>query len=137
MRSKRAPDRDFGAVGRLRRTGAGKRLSCALVAVVALVTLGLGIRQDLQVNAGLLTPATMSSTTLAYAQEMCLFHALRRELPKGATFYDGDTDVNHFQRLAELATLWAVPEQNPAAAQWRVAIVPGHCARIGLKAWRA
>ncbi len=137
MRSQRAPDRDFGASGHRRRTGTSMRLSCAFLAAVAVVTLGLGVRQDLQVNASVLSPAAVRNATAADKQEMCLFRAFRRELPEGATFYDSDANLGHFQRLAELATLWAVPEQNPAAAQWRVAIVPGHCARIGLKVWRA
>jgi hypothetical protein len=135
MRSKRAPDPDFAAAGRRRRTL--KRLGYALIAAVAGVTLGLGIHQDLQLNSGLLTPATISSANAADRQEMCLFHAFRRELPKGARFYDDGANVSHFQRLAELATLWAVPEQNPAAARWRVAIVPGRCAHVALKVWRA
>jgi hypothetical protein len=135
MRSERAPDRDFAAAGHPRQTG--KRLGYAVLAAVAVVTLGLGIRQDLQLNSGLLTPSAISNATAAYRQEMCLFHAFRRELPKGATFYDGGPSASHFQRLAELATPWAVPEQNPAAARWRVAVESGHCARIRLKVWRA
>lgn len=137
MRSNRAPDRDFGAAGHRRWTSIAKPLSRTLIAAVAVVTLGLGVRQDLQLKAGLLTPAAITSATAADRQEMCLFEALRRELPKGATFYDSDAHPARFQRLAELATLWAVPEQAPSAARWRVAIVPGHCARIGLRVWRA
>jgi hypothetical protein len=137
MRSRRAPDGDRVVAGHGRWGGTGGRLGCALVAAIAVVTLGLGIHQDLQVNASLLTPAAVNATAGADRQEMCLFHALRHELPKGAAFYDSARDVGDYQRLAELATLWAVPERSPGAAQWRVAIVPGRCARIGLKVWRA
>jgi hypothetical protein len=136
VRSERTPDRGFGAVGHRRQIG--KRLGYALMATVAVVTLGLAIRQDLQLNSTLLTRAAVRSATAADGQVTCLFHALRRELPKGATFYDSSANVTHFQRLAELATLWAVAEENPAAARWRVDIVSaGHCAHIGLKVWRA
>lgn len=137
MRSRRAPDGDRVAAGHRRWTGTGRRLGCALIAAVAAVTLGLGIHQDLQVNASLLTPAAVSEMTGADKQEMCLFQALRHELPEGAAFYDPGRDAGDYQRLAELATLWAVPERSPDAARWRVAIVPGRCARIGLKVWRA
>jgi hypothetical protein len=137
MRSRRAPDRDFGAPGHRRRTGTGRRVICGLLAAIAAVTVGLGVRQDLQLNSGLVTPTVMAIVAGGNKQEMCLFHDFRHELPKGATFYDPGENVAHFQRLAELSTLWAVPEQNPAAARWRVAIVPGNCARIGLKVWRA
>jgi hypothetical protein len=137
MRSKRAPDRDFGAAGHRRGTGTGKRLICAFVAAVAVVTLGLGISLDLHVESGLLAPGAVANAATADKQDMCLFHDLRRQLPKGATFYDSDASLSRFQRLAELATLWAVPEQTPSAARWRVAVVPGHCAQVGLKVWRA
>jgi hypothetical protein len=137
MRSKRAPDRDFGAAGHRHRTGTLRRLICGFLAAIAAVTVGLGVRQDLQLNGGLLTQANVSGANAGDTQLMCLFNDIRRELPKGATFYDDGASVAHFQRLAELATPWAVPEQNPAAARWRVVIVTGDCARIGLKAWRA
>jgi hypothetical protein len=136
VRSKRAPHRGFWVARHCRLAAAHKRVSCALIAAIAVVTLGLGVRQDLELNASLLTPAAVSQATAADRQDMCLFQAFRRELPKGATFYDG-ADLAHFQQLAELATLWAVPEQTPAAARWRVAVVPGQCARVGLKVWRA
>ncbi len=136
MRSKRAPYRDFRASGHRRLTGIHKRVSCAFIAAIAVVTVGLGVRQDLQLNGRLLRPAAVNQASAADRQDMCLFQAFRRELPKGATFYDS-ADVAHYQRLAELATLWAVPEQTPAAARWRVAVVPGQCARIGLRVWRA
>ena len=135
MRSKRARYRDFLVAGHHRWTGSRKRVGCAFIAAVAVLTLGLGARQDLRLNASLLNRAAVSSATAADRQEMCLFRAFRRELPKGATFYDSP-DLANYQRLAELATLWAVPEQAPAAAGWRVAIVPGQCARVGLKVWR-
>jgi hypothetical protein len=135
MRLMRAPDGESGAASHRGQTG--KRLGYAVIAAVAVVTLGLGIRQDLQLNSTLLTRSAIRSATAADGQVTCLFRALRRELPKGATFYDSSANVTHFQRLAELATPWAVPEQNPAAARWRVDIVPGHCAHIGLKVWRA
>jgi hypothetical protein len=136
MPSKRAPHRDFGVAGHRRWAAAGKRVGYLVIAAVAVVTLGLGVRQDLQLNGSLLSPTAVSQATAADRQEMCLFQAFRRELPRGATFYDG-AELAHFQQLAELATLWAVPEPTPAAARWRVAVGPGQCARVGLKVWRA
>jgi hypothetical protein len=136
MRSKRAPHREFWIARRCRWASAHKRVSRALIAAIAVLTLGLGVRQDLQVSASLLTPTAVSQATAADRQDMCLFQAFRRELPRGATFYDG-AELAHFQQLAELATLWAVPEPTPAAARWRVAVGPGQCAGVGLKVWRA
>jgi hypothetical protein len=137
MRSRRAPDGDRMAVGHGRWTGAGVRFGCAVIAAVAAVTLGLGIHQELQVSARLVAPAAVNAMAAADKQEMCLFRALRHELPKGAAFYDPERDATDYQRLAELATLWAVPERSADATRWRVAIVPGRCARVGLKVWRA
>jgi hypothetical protein len=137
MRSQRALDRDHSGAGHRRRIVSGRRLGCVLIAAVATVTLGLGIHQDLQLNASLLTPASVNASAGAARQDMCLFRALRHELPKGAAFYDAGANGADYQRLAELATLWAVPEQSPRAARWRVVVVPGHCASIGLKVWRA
>jgi hypothetical protein len=135
MRSKRAPHR-VRLAGHRRWAAAGKRVGYLVIAAIAVVTLALGVRQDLQLNGSLLSPTAVSQATAADRQEMCLFQAFRRELPRGATFYDG-AELAHFQQLAELATLWAVPEPTPAAARWRVAVGPGQCAGVGLKVWRA
>jgi hypothetical protein len=137
MRSQRALDRERGGAGHHRPMPSRRRLGCVFIAAVAAVTLGLGIHQDLQLNASLLTPAAVNASASADRQDMCLFLALRHELPKGAAFYDAGANGADYQHLAELATLWAVPEQSPGAARWRVAIVPGHCASIGLRVWRA
>ena len=59
-------------------------------------------------------------------------------MPKGAAVYVNSAKWQHTQRLAELSTLWAVPQPTLATAQWRLSIVPahGHCDGLALKAGR-
>ncbi len=53
---------------------------------------------------------------------MCLFHAIRSDVPESAAVYVDTSNVSHGQRLAELSTLWAVPKEQEAAAQWVLTI---------------
>jgi hypothetical protein len=130
---------DPGAAKRAQR-GRGRRIGVAvvasLVAVVVALMLALGTYRDVRLNSGLLMAASIKAQLLDNNREMCLYRALRRELPRDASFYDNPGNYEHFQRIAEAATLWAVPRLTLAAARWDVAIVPGHCAGIALKVWR-
>jgi hypothetical protein len=107
-----------------------------VVAVVVALMLALGVYRDVRLNTGLLLPTSIKTQLLGNDREMCLYRELRHDLPRGASFYDDSANYLHFQRLAEAATLWAVPRLTLASAQWHVTIVRGHCAGIALKAWR-
>jgi hypothetical protein len=138
MRSRPGNEREAaaGAADGRPRSGRDRRIGAAAIAVVVTLTFVLAIHQGLQVNASLLGPAAIRKQTAADRREMCLYRAIRHALPKGATFYDSRADVAHFQLLAALATLWAEPRTTVGASRWQVAIMPGHCAGIRLKAWR-
>src|SRR5271157_3350553 len=116
----------------------GKRVGCAGIVSAAVVTLGLSVHHDLQITAAALGPASIRYQTATFRQEECLYHALRSEVPKGATVYVYSPKYSHTQRLAELSTLWAVPQANLATARWRLSIVPahGHCSGLALEVCR-
>ena len=92
-----------------------KRIGCAVIASAAAVTLGLSVHHDVQTTAAVLSPASIKHATAADQQEECIYHAIRSELPSGAAVYIDDPVVQwgNFQRLAELSTLWAVPQPSP------------------------
>jgi hypothetical protein len=101
---------------------AGRRIGCAVIVCTAAVALGLSVHHGLQTTAALLRPASIRSAVVADRQEECIYRAIRSELPKGAAVYI--SDPVHVQRLAELSTLWAVPQASRAAARWTIALVP-------------
>jgi hypothetical protein len=106
----------------------------------AAVTLGLSVHHGVQRTIALDRPSNVTADTDAFRQEECLYAAIRSEVPKGAAVYVNTGSWQHMQRLAELSTLWAVPQPTVATAQWRLAIVPvpahGHCDGLALKASR-
>jgi hypothetical protein len=104
--------------------GIVKRLACAVIAAGAGLTIGLSAHDDQQTTAAALNPASIAVAVSTKQTEACLYHAIRTELPRGATIYVGSPDVAHFQRLVELSTLWAVPVPTQATAQWQVWIAP-------------
>jgi hypothetical protein len=101
-----------------------KRIAGAIIAVGAGVTIGLSVHHDEQTTAAALSPASIQQAATVRQTETCLYQAIRTELPRGAEIYIGNPDVAHFQRLAELTTLWAVPVPTPATAQWQVWLAP-------------
>jgi hypothetical protein len=103
---------------------AGKRIGCAGIIAAAAVTLGLSVHHDLQVTAAALTPASIEQQTAALHQEECVYQAIRLLVPKGATVYVQAPRFQPTQRLAELSTLWAVPQASLANAQYRLSLVP-------------
>ena len=115
-----------------------KRVCCAGIVVAAAVTLGLSVHHGLQHTATLDRPSNIAADTTAFHQEECLYHAIRSEVPKGATVYVTSARWQYTQRLAELSTLWAVPQPTLATAQWRLSFVHarGHCDGLALKASR-
>ena len=140
MPSMREPERvaEDGSSVPVGRRHVVKRIGCAVIASAAAVTLGLSVHHDVQTTAAVLSPASIKHATAADQQEECIYHAIRSELPSGAAVYINDPVVQwgNFQRLAELSTLWAVPQPSPATAQWtlslvrRTSLVPGHCSGL-------
>ena len=102
-----------------------KRIGCAVIASAAAVTLGLSVHHDVQATAEVLSPASIKHATAADRQEECIYHAIRSELPRDAAVYINDPvlQLGNFQRLAELSTLWAVPQPSPATARWTLSLV--------------
>jgi hypothetical protein len=104
------------------RRPVGRPIGCAFIAAAAGVTLGLSVHHGLQTTSALLGPRAVSSAVVADRQEECIYRGIRSDLPKGAAVYINDPV--HVQRLAELSTLWAVPQAQRATARWTVALVP-------------
>ena len=124
IRRMRSPGRvaeDGPSVSAARRRVA-KRIGCAVIVSAAGVALGSSVHHGLQATTAFLRPASIRSAVLADRQEACIYRAIRSELPKGATVYINDPV--HVQRLAELSTLWAVPQASPVTARWTISLVP-------------
>jgi hypothetical protein len=105
------------------RRHVGRRIGCAVIVSAAGVTLGFGVHHGLQTTIALLRPASIRRAVVADRQEECIYRAIRSEVPRGAAVYIDDPV--HVQRLAELSTLWAVPQASPATARWTISLVPG------------
>jgi hypothetical protein len=121
-----APDGPSAAVARRR---VGRRAGCAVIAAAAGVTLGLSVHHGVQTTTALLRPRAIRSSFVADRQEECIYRAIRSDLPKGAAVYINDPV--HIQRLAELSTLWAVPQPSRATARWAISLVPDSSLRPG------
>jgi hypothetical protein len=116
----------------------GKRIGSAAIVAAAVVTLGLSVHHDLQFTAEVTTPQWIAGQTAALRQEECIYNATWSQVPKGAPVYVYSPDSYPTQRLAELSTLWAVPQARLATAQWRLSLVPahGHCGGLALEVRR-
>jgi hypothetical protein len=104
------------------RRHVGRRIGCALIVAAAGVTLGFSVHHGLQTTSALVRPRAIRLAVVADRQEECIYRGIRSELPKGAAVYINDPV--HIQRLAELSTLWAVPQERRATARWTIALVP-------------
>jgi hypothetical protein len=112
-----ARDADGGAPVRLARRGIAKRIGSAVIVLAAGVALGASVHHGLQTTAMVVQPANVSASLAADRQEECIYRAIRSVLPKGAAIYISDPEWTHVQRLAELSTLWAVPQPSRATAR--------------------
>jgi hypothetical protein len=108
--------------GRSRRIG--KRIGCIAIVAAAGVGLGLSVHHDAQFTAQVTTSKYIGGADARMRQEECVYQAIRRKVPKGATVYVTASRFPPAQRLAELSTLWAVPETNIADARYRLTLVP-------------
>jgi hypothetical protein len=117
---------------------AGKRIGCAAIVAAAGVALALSVHHDAQLTASVTTPQWIAEQTVSLRQEECIYQAIRAQVPKGAAVYVTSPDFHPTQRLAELSTLWAVPQANIATARWRLSLVParGHCSGLALEVRR-
>jgi hypothetical protein len=104
------------------RRHVAKRIGCAVIVSAAGVALGFSVHHGLQTTTAFLRPGSIRRAVVADRQEECIYRAIRSELPKGAAVYINDPV--HVQRLAELSTLWAVPQPSPATARWTISLVP-------------
>jgi hypothetical protein len=144
MRMRGSVPQDGPSVWAARRR-LGKRIGCALIAAAAGVTLGFSVHHGLQTTSLFVRPRAIRRAVVEDRQEECIYRAIRAELPKGADVYINDP--LHVQRLAELSTLWAVPQVDRANARWTIALVssspndPGsrlrwHCYGLALEVRR-
>ena len=136
--SSRVPSRraDGGAAAPSRRRRIGKRVACAVIFCGAAAAVGIEAGYDVQTTDNFLTPASVQLSAHAYMQEICIYNLIRREVPEGARVYVNSRDVGHMQRLAELSTLWAVPQAHPATAKYLVSIHRGDCFGVRLRVRR-
>jgi hypothetical protein len=122
-----------GASGQPGRPGLAKLVCCALIASVAAGTIGLAVHHDVETTSAVLKPSSLALAIHLNTQELCFYHLIRKELPKGATIYVGNTAPAQIQRLAELSTLWTVPQQTAATAEWEIFLYHASgCSGLGL-----
>jgi hypothetical protein len=100
----------------------GKRVGCAAIVVAAGIGLGLSVHHDVQFTRSVTTTQFVAQANAQMRQEECVYSAIRLLVPKGATVYVTAPRFQPTQRLAELSTLWAVPEANIADAQYRLSL---------------
>lgn len=97
-------------------------IACTAIAGVAGVAFGLNVNHLVAESHWIQRPAAVALADGAYRQEVCLFRAIRSAVPRGAPVYVNSANVSHTQRLAELSTLWAVPQEHRAAAEYELSI---------------
>jgi hypothetical protein len=117
-RGRHGPD----GAAKTRGGSAVKRAACAAIACGAAVPLALGAHSDVQLTKQYTSPAWTNEFTQTYQSEECLYHAIRSAVPKGAPVYVSTPSSAHTQLLAELSTLWAVPQVDVARADWALDI---------------
>ena len=120
----------------LSRPKIGKIIACAVIFCGAAVSVGIQANYDVQTTDNYLTPASIHYAAHVDRQEICIYNQIRRKVPEGARIYVNGLDVARTQRLAELSTLWAVPQQNPATARYLVSIQRGNCFGVTVKVQR-
>jgi hypothetical protein len=106
----------------------GKRIGCVAIISAAAVTAGLSVHHDLQFLSPDLTASSIAGQTAQLQQLECLYQAIRIEVPKGATVYVNYPRAPITDRLSELSTAWAVPQERLADAEYRLTLAParGH-----------
>lgn len=103
------------------RTGVGR----AVLVLAVVILLAWRVGAEVGTISGDLKPGSVHYWRSAQAQQTCIYHAIRADLPKGAKIFVADTPGYNYLRLDELATSWAVPTLDQGEAQWSVALVAG------------
>ncbi len=128
MHSSRVPGRAVhGGATAMSRRKVGKIIACAVIFCGAGVAIGIEANSDVQTTESLLAPASVNFAAHAHSQQRCVYNEIRHKVPEGARIYVNSPDVGFTQRLAELSTLWAVPQQSRATAKYLVSIHAGNC----------
>jgi hypothetical protein len=129
MHSSRTPGRaaDGAAAALSRRRKVAKRIACAVIFCGVAVSVGIKANYDVQTTDNFLAPASIQYAAHDHRQQACIYDQIRQRLPEGARIYVNSPDVAFTQRLVELSTLWAVPQQNRASAKYLVSIRRGGC----------
>jgi hypothetical protein len=128
MHTSRPPGRAaHGGAAALSRRKIGKLIACAVIFCGAGVSIGIKANYDVQTTDYFLSPASIHYAAHVDHQEICIYKQIRQKVPQGARIYVNSLNVGRTQRLAELSTLWAVPQKNRAAARYLVSIQRGDC----------
>jgi hypothetical protein len=99
-----------------------RRAACAVIVGAAAVMLAAEVHSEVHL-AKWYTSKGWTGEFAQYNQlEECEYHAIRSAVPEGAAIYVASPDIARAQRLAELATLWAVPQQNVNDADWALVV---------------
>jgi hypothetical protein len=107
------------------------------IGATVVIAMGLSVHHGLEITATERSPSSVAAGIANYVQEECVFHSIRADLPEGATIHITDSQPFQAQELAELSTLWAVPQATAASAEWTVTLVPGPaCDGLSLKVHR-
>lgn len=101
---------------------ASKITACAAIAGIGGAAFGFGVNHLVGLSDQIQSPAALTQVYGTYRQEVCIFHAIRADVPEGAAVYVISSNTAHSQRLAELSTLWAAPKEQRTAAQWVMTI---------------
>ena|ERR1022692_4323667 len=110
----------------------------ACICIAAVVTLVLAVHHGVEITAAERSPTSVSAWKTFDRQQECIYRAIRSDLPKGAAIYINPNDGFTAQILAELSTLWAVPQPTPTSAGWTISEVPGTaCSGVTLKVRRS
>jgi hypothetical protein len=101
---------------------ASKVVACAAITGIGGAAFGFCVNHLVLLSDKIQAPAARALDFASYQQEVCLFRAIRADVPRGATVYVESPSEVHTQRLAEFSTGWAVPKEQRADAQWALSI---------------
>lgn len=108
-----------------------------VIAAVCLGALCVVAFHGLNVTVTESTGYSVRSWEFADAQQECLYHEIRSQLPRSSSVFILGNDTFNVQRLIELSTPWVVLQVSPATANWIMSIVTGStCSGMSLKVQR-
>ena len=108
-----------------------------IIAAVCLGALCVTAFHGLNVTIAETTGYSVRSWESVEAQQECLYHEIRSQLPRNSSVFISGNDTYNGQRLVELSTLWVVPQVSSATAKWTMAIVTGStCSGMSLRVQR-